>query len=88
MGVAEILHQKQLILQISPLKGDPHRLDDLPGEKIPPDEAVEYRHPQPVPQQRVDDSLPNARFIINSIGQHQLCGGSPSHIQVQVRTGS
>ena len=45
---------------------------DLGGEEIPPDEAVEHRLGQPVPQQGADDPLPDGVGVIDPGGQHRL----------------
>ena len=72
LRIAEILHQKQLVLQIGTLKGDLRLADDLRGEQIAPDIAVEHRLRQPVSQQRVHDPLPDSLPVIDPLRQQQL----------------
>ena len=48
-GVAEILHQEQLVFQIGALIAEMESVKNLCGEQIAPDESIEHRLGQPVP---------------------------------------
>ena len=60
---------------------------NLCGEQIAPDESIEHRLGQPVPQQGIDDFLPNSVGVVDPGGQHRLRRLAAIRPQVQVRTG-
>ena len=60
---------------------------NLCGEQIAPDESIEHRLGQPVPQQGIDDFLPDSVGVVDPGGQHRLRRLAAIRPQVQVRTG-
>ncbi|CAN4049574.1 hypothetical protein LEFCBN_LEFCBN_12110, partial [Dysosmobacter welbionis] len=85
--VAEILHQEQLVFQIGALIAEMESVKNLCGEQIAPDESIEHRLGQPVPQQGIDDFLPDSVGVVDPGGQHRLRRLAAIRPQVQVRTG-
>ena len=72
LGIAEILHQKQLVLQVCALKDDLLVPQNLTGKQIPPDKSVEHRSLETLSQKRIYNSVQNPLPVIDARRQQQL----------------